>query len=257
MARRTGSAVLPEVLHLLSGPVPAVQGPGPPTLAPDLLRALGALVPSDLVVYDDLAPRRRRVGVVADPLGLDVRAEPLPDAFTEAFSDAFWSTPGASHPDAGGDLVSVRLLGDVVPLRQWRSSPMHALLRDDTDIERQLLLPLGGTEGRSRRVRFVRLHGGDFTDTDRALATVLRPFLVAHLQAVELALHGARPPTVRQRQVLALLVAGCSNTEIARRLGISPQTARTHLQQLYARLGVSSRAQAVAVAGEVVTLPPS
>jgi len=44
---------------------------------------------------------------------------------------------------------------------------------------------------------------------------------------------------------MRLLAAGCTNTQIARRLGISEGTVRTHLENIYERLGVSSRTAAV------------
>ncbi len=42
-----------------------------------------------------------------------------------------------------------------------------------------------------------------------------------------------------------LVVAGHTNTQIARRLGVSEATVRTHLENIYRRLQVSSRAAAV------------
>lgn len=50
--------------------------------------------------------------------------------------------------------------------------------------------------------------------------------------------------TDRQAEVLRLLAAGCSNREIARRLVVSPRTAEHHVQAIYAKIGVSSRAAA-------------
>ena len=55
------------------------------------------------------------------------------------------------------------------------------------------------------------------------------------------------PLTSRERDVLALLADGLGNKQIAARLGISPNTVKTHLELLFERLGVSSRAEAVAV----------
>ena len=50
----------------------------------------------------------------------------------------------------------------------------------------------------------------------------------------------------RERQVLALLADGLGNKQIAARLGISTNTVKTHLELLFEKLGVSSRAEAVA-----------
>jgi ATP/maltotriose-dependent transcriptional regulator MalT len=49
--------------------------------------------------------------------------------------------------------------------------------------------------------------------------------------------------TERQRQVVKLIAAGCSNVEIAERLGVSPRTAKAHSDVLRTKLGVSRRRQ--------------
>jgi two-component system nitrate/nitrite response regulator NarL len=46
--------------------------------------------------------------------------------------------------------------------------------------------------------------------------------------------------------VLALLAQGSDNDSIARALVISPQTARTHIQNILGKLGVHSRLEAAA-----------
>ena len=54
--------------------------------------------------------------------------------------------------------------------------------------------------------------------------------------------------TEREHEILALLAEGLTTTEIERRLVISRKTVDTHLGHIYAKLGVRSRAQAVALA---------
>ena len=51
--------------------------------------------------------------------------------------------------------------------------------------------------------------------------------------------------TRRQWELLRLVAAGHTNAQIARRLGLSDGTVRTHLQNIYGRLQVSSRTAAV------------
>ena len=53
------------------------------------------------------------------------------------------------------------------------------------------------------------------------------------------------PLTNREREVLELLAQGLSNKLIARRLHISEHTVKFHISSLYAKLDVSSRAEAV------------
>lgn len=54
--------------------------------------------------------------------------------------------------------------------------------------------------------------------------------------------------TRRERQVLALLADGSDKDAIAMTLAISPQTARTHVQNILAKLGLHSRLEAAAFA---------
>jgi len=49
--------------------------------------------------------------------------------------------------------------------------------------------------------------------------------------------------TPRQREVVALIAAGCSNDEVGLRLGISPRTAKAHCDVLRQKLGVPRRRQ--------------
>lgn len=54
--------------------------------------------------------------------------------------------------------------------------------------------------------------------------------------------------TQREQQILELLADGLGNKQIAARLGITTNTVKTHLELLFDKLDVSSRAEAVAAA---------
>jgi DNA-binding NarL/FixJ family response regulator len=60
----------------------------------------------------------------------------------------------------------------------------------------------------------------------------------------------ARTPelTTRERDVLRLLADGLKNETIGKRLFISPETVRTHIEKAMAKLGAGTRTQAVASA---------
>ena len=70
-------------------------------------------------------------------------------------------------------------------------------------------------------------------------------------------MRGAAGPTLtdRERDILGQLARGLGNREIARALFISEATVKTHLGRIYAKLGVDTRAGAVAVAKEQRLLP--
>jgi DNA-binding NarL/FixJ family response regulator len=50
--------------------------------------------------------------------------------------------------------------------------------------------------------------------------------------------------TAREREVLVALSSGLANKQIARRLGISEKTVKTHLTRVFSRIGVQDRTQA-------------
>ncbi len=54
--------------------------------------------------------------------------------------------------------------------------------------------------------------------------------------------------SVRELQVLQLVACGCNNEELARKLRISLNTTKRHLQSIFLRLGVTTRSEAVAKA---------
>ncbi len=61
--------------------------------------------------------------------------------------------------------------------------------------------------------------------------------------------------TGQEVKVLERLAAGRSNKEIARDLGLSPNTVKTHVGNLYGKLEVSRRTQAVGKARELALIP--
>jgi LuxR family maltose regulon positive regulatory protein len=59
----------------------------------------------------------------------------------------------------------------------------------------------------------------------------------------------------REQEVLRLISVGHSNRELAQRLSISESTVKTHLSNIYKKLNVNGRVQAVACAKELRVVP--
>jgi serine/threonine protein kinase len=62
--------------------------------------------------------------------------------------------------------------------------------------------------------------------------------------------------TIREQEVLSLIVSGMSNTEIAAKLVVTMSTVKWHITQLYKKLGVRSRVQAIVRARELNLISP-
>ena len=68
--------------------------------------------------------------------------------------------------------------------------------------------------------------------------------------------NGSMALSPREREILTLLARGLRQDEIARELVVSPKTIGTHIQHILAKLGVHSRAQAVAEAYRLGLVSP-
>ncbi|TAK34780.1 MAG: response regulator transcription factor [Chloroflexota bacterium] len=81
---------------------------------------------------------------------------------------------------------------------------------------------------------------------DAPLGPPIRPSLSDdELADIQTAQQRMLPPlTPRQKEVLRLLVEGCTNKQIGEALSISKETAKKHVQSIIFRLGVSDRTQA-------------
>jgi len=83
-------------------------------------------------------------------------------------------------------------------------------------------------------------HGGRPTLAPEAVQALVQPPSEAETMAADL--------TRREQEVLALLVKGMSNPEIAERLFISRATVKVHISSILSKLEVASRAEAIALA---------
>ena len=189
-------------------------------------------------------------------LGQEISAtthdEDLQAAVDQAFWTHYWDSRFCSYPGRTGDLRSAIKITDFYSTRQWHSTGMYADHDRLFGVEHSLMLclpeaPPGTIAGPERHVRLYlsRGPGPDFSERDRALLTLLRPHLHQAYLDAERRRHPVPRLTPRQADLLHLLAAGHTNTQIARRLGISEGTVRTHLENIYERLGVSSRTAAV------------
>ena len=214
-------------------------------LPPSLLADLMGQIRCDVLSFIGLDSGQRMQWFAQDvPIDAD-DGENDDTAFWEHYRSSLY----CSYPDQTGDLRSVTKISDFYSARQWHSTGMYQDCIPAFEHEMMMCLPAesGWTArpGRTVRMLFFRGPGRDFSERDRALLTLLRP----HLQQAYLDAERRRRPvpqlTPRQEDLLRLLATGYTNTQIARRLGISEGTVRTHLENIYKKLHVSSRTAAV------------
>jgi DNA-binding CsgD family transcriptional regulator len=181
-----------------------------------------------------------------DPDAIRVtRGADEPPWLDEALAETCGSYP-LRDVDHAASVEPLRI-SDVVSPARFRKSPFYSAVMRPLGREHELKLWLPAPPGHARYFELERGPGPDFDDRDRSFLSLLRPHL-ARLRA-----GWERRPylpslTERELDVLALVAQGLTNRQISNRLFISPATVRTHLEHIYDKLGVRSRAGAVSAA---------
>jgi DNA-binding CsgD family transcriptional regulator len=238
-------------LRTLAGVVSEVRSDLPPQGLPlSLLSDLKDQIPCDFLLchgYDTTLLRYWFAQQLPDDGDGDLAGED----WSPLFSKQYWDCQICNYPDRTGDLRSVLKVRDLYSVRQWHASGFYReIMRPqglDNHIQLCLSEPPGPDAGPGRTVRlfFLRASGPDFSERDRALLTLLRP----HLQQAYHDAERRRSPvpdlTPRQWDLLHLIAGGRTNNQVARQLGLSEGTVRTHLENIYNRLQVSNRTAAV------------
>jgi DNA-binding NarL/FixJ family response regulator len=156
---------------------------------------------------------------------------------------------------------SVQAVQVVLALVERGADPPRLTLTPDAAAEAPALVALGESLPRGWAVRAVRAGVravlsrtasaeaiGAAVEAAAAGLVVLPPDALAEVPQGTAArsVAPAEPLSTREAQILALLAEGLVNKQIAARLGISRHTVKTHLAALFHKLGVSTRAEAVA-----------
>jgi DNA-binding CsgD family transcriptional regulator len=208
---------------------------------PAVEEALFKVFPADYANLTNIDVRRRRDAIV--PLFRhDLSIEPWLGIFWETF----WDAISCSYTERVPSLrAEVTMTEDFYSDRQWHSTAMYTDLIRPSGWDKELVIPVPGPPGVARRLVFMRGPRERFSDAERDAAMLLQPFIFMALRT-QARQDAAKLLTGRQQELLWLVAAGHDNRAIARRLGISPETVRKHLENAFTRLGVSSRTAAVA-----------
>lgn len=149
------------------------------------------------------------------------------------------------RPDAAADLVVV----------YWERLAVECVRElDDLWASRPETLVVGVASSFARPALSAALDAGlsglvHEAELDACLPLAVNAALMGHVVLPkELCAIATRPAfSAREKQILALVVMGFSNAEIAKKLFITESTVKSHLSSAFARLGVRSRRQATAL----------
>ena len=137
-------------------------------------------------------------------------------------------------------------LSDFLTGARLRRNPWYSEIMRPNEIEHELKVWLPAPRGTFRGFFLVRgPRQRDFTERDRAVLSLVKPYLV-RIRARWERHHRPSVLTKREAEVLELVAEGLTNVEIAERLVVSTGTVRTHLENIFDKLGVHTRTAAVA-----------
>jgi DNA-binding CsgD family transcriptional regulator len=214
----------------------------------DVLTGLRELIPCDDITFQlmDVADQRLRVLCVNDEGVQREECVGMADEFLEAFWQEFWEDDGCAGPLTTGDYSTL-----VHHAEQW-STRAYANTRLGSQfvslrVKDEVLVPMTPLGGTDRRLLLFRDEGAPlFSEREKAMLALARPHVAELHSRRDRELRGEPNLTPRQWEVLRRVASGASNTRIARDLGLSEATVRKHLENVFLRLGVQSRTEAVA-----------
>jgi DNA-binding CsgD family transcriptional regulator len=224
----------------------------PAGFAAIVLPGLATLVGCDVVTYNEIGPSLGQTRYADYPAGaLDPASQPV-------FAAHVHEHPLINHYRATGNGEPV-MISDFLSLERFHRLGLYAEFFRGIPVEHQVAVSLPGPDQEVIGVAMSRARR-DFCEEDRALLSVLRaPLTAALLRArrrqqagqalTALTRYGLADLTEREAQILRLVADGRTNASIARALELSPRTVAKHLEHIYRKLEVSSRAAAVSRMG--------
>lgn len=142
-----------------------------------------------------------------------------------------------------------------IPLGTISGYEVCRTLRADLGPELAIIFLSGARTEPYDRVAGLLIGADDYVTKPSAPDEVLARLRTVTYRARPTAVPGRPRLTRREHEVLTLLSEGLRWAEIAEQLVISPKTVATHVEHIRRKLGVSSRAEAIAVAYRDQLLP--
>jgi DNA-binding CsgD family transcriptional regulator len=243
-----GAELSSEVLLKALAFVQVVQAA--PSLDEYRSRVLGLqdLIPCNAIGYNEVDRETGETLLVLEPAEVEF------DGIAEAFGRYAHQHPVVRLHREQSDQPGPHALSDFLSEEELHGLDLYRAVYARMGAEDQLSFVLPSPPEITVGIALNRATRG-FSAAERELVTLIRPHLVqafrdAHLREAADPLSPLRLRalglTDREAEVMGLLVEGLSAATVAERLSISPHTARHHIAGIYAKLGVSSRAAAVA-----------
>jgi DNA-binding CsgD family transcriptional regulator len=219
---------------------------GEQPFTPELLVELGRIVEADWVGYNELDCVRRRT------LFFTLRPGDVQDGTLDGEN---WDVV-ADHPvcraHERGDFRTLKL-SDFLTRRELHRSQLYNEWFRPYGVEHELELAIPSPQWHTRTFIWDRRGRAstDFTERDRLVLDLLKPQLTRLSEQSAARKRAATDGdavllTAREREVLSWVAKGKTNPQIAELLWLSPATVRKHLENVYGKLGVSTRTAAVA-----------
>lgn len=213
----------------------------------EVLIGLRELIPCTDITFQltDVAEHRARQLFVDDDGVWCAERDGMGDESTTLFWQEFWREVGRVGRLAPGDHLTLRHHAETSHTRAYANSPLgsaYAALgwKDDIVVP---MTPLGGMDRRLSVWRNQEMP--DFSEREVAMLALARPHLAELHTRRACELRCAPLLTPRQWEVMRQVAKGAGNIQIARLLGVSEATVAKHLENVFVRLGVQSRTEAV------------
>jgi DNA-binding CsgD family transcriptional regulator len=214
-----------------------------------VLPGLDQVVGSDVLTYNEVGPAAGQVHYTDYPAGT------LAPATQKIFAAHVHEHPVINYYRVTGSGQAMKI-SDFLSQRQFHRLGLYAEFFRQIPVEHQIAISMLGPDGEIIGIALNRGRG-NFTETERAVLGLLRGPLMAALararnrQLAHSALRTTPPASLaaltdREIQVLELVALGHTNAAIAHMLDVSPRTIAKHLEHIYRKLGVASRAAAAA-----------